>query len=183
MANTMARAISTAIAAAAAATLLTADVASAQAASNERVWGSVAFVYHGERQPIQLVSSPALTPVGAEQMRAQGEVLRARYLARNYTVSADVAAVAGSARIQGLERNAIDNTQLSIQTSNDPYMGPSAMAFFQGLYPPLNQAVAAGAGGMASAILHNGSLVNFPLDGYQYPRIQTLSSSDPESIW
>ncbi|KAL8380876.1 hypothetical protein RB595_005257 [Gaeumannomyces hyphopodioides] len=177
MTNNMARAIGIAAAA-----LLTAGAASAQA-SNERVWGSVAFVYHGERQPLQLTSSPALTPVGAEQMRAQGEVLRARYLARNGTVAPGLAAVAGSARILDLERNAIDNTQLSVQTSSDPHMGPSAMAFFQGLYPPLNQSVSKGAGGMESATLYDGSLVNFPLDGYQYPRIQTLSSSDPEYIW
>ncbi|EJT79351.1 hypothetical protein GGTG_04436 [Gaeumannomyces tritici R3-111a-1] len=176
MAGSMARAISIAAA------LLTADVVSAQT-SSERVWGSVAFVYHGERQPLQLASSPALTPVGAEQMRAQGELLRARYLARNSTVSPRLAAAAGSARILNLERNAIDNAQLSVQTSSDPHMGPSAMAFLQGLYPPLNQSVSRGAGGMESATLYDGSLVNFPLDGYQYPHIQTLSSSDQEYIW
>jgi len=148
--------------------------------SDEHVWSSVAWILHGERTPIWgLTPSPALTPIGAQQMFGQGSLLRSRYLQNIMDLDDE----AGRAPIVGIERNAIDNTQLSIMTNTDEFMVTSAQAFAQGLYPPLLQVFSNSTGGMEGAMLPNGSIVNFPLGGYQYPSIRTFSILDHESIW
>lgn len=149
--------------------------------SSEHIWSSVAWVLHGERTPLLGHTPPALTPLGAQQMFSQGTTLRSRYLARS--IDADGASEAGRAPIVGIEANALDNTQLSIMTNTDSFMVTSAVAFLQGLYPPISQAFAVGTGGMDAAELANGSIVNYPLGGYQYPSIKTASVLDFESIW
>jgi len=148
-------------------------------ASIEHVWSSVAWVLHGERTPLWGPALyPALTPLGAQQMFAQGSLLRDRYL-REDPEEKD----ATFAPIIGIERNAIDNTQLTILTNTDPYMVTSAQAFVQGLYPPILQAFSENSGGIAAARFANGSIVNYPLQGYQYPAFRTVSPLDFESIW
>lgn len=148
--------------------------------STENIWSSVAWILHGERTPIWgLTPSPALTPIGAQQMFGQGSLLRSRYLQNIMDLDDE----AGRAPIVGIERNAIDNTQLSILTNTDEFMVTSALAFAQGLYPPLEGVFSNSTGGMEGGMLPNGSIVNFPLDGYQYPSIRTFSILDHESIW
>jgi hypothetical protein len=147
--------------------------------NNEYIWSSVGWVLHGERTPIWGPgASPALTPLGAQQMFEQGSLLRDRYL-REDPEEKD----ATFAPIVGIERNAIDNTQLSILTNSDPYMVTSAQAFLQGLYPPILQAFSENSGGIEAARLANGSIVNYPLQGYQYPAFRTASVLDSESIY
>ncbi|KAK0705165.1 histidine phosphatase superfamily [Lasiosphaeris hirsuta] len=170
----------TAFTAAVLALLAGASSSSAQS-SSEHIWASVGWVLHGERTPLFGATPPSLTPVGAQQMFAQGDLLRTRYLSR-FTDSDDDG-VDRHAPIVGIEANAIDNTQLSIITNTDQYMVTSAMAFIQGLYPPINQAFSENSGGMAAAQLANGSVVNYPLGGYQYPSIRTASILDFESVW
>ncbi|KAK0626930.1 histidine phosphatase superfamily [Immersiella caudata] len=149
------------------------------APSNEHVWSSVAWVLHGERTPLWGPTvSPALTPLGAQQMFAQGSLLRDRYL-REDPEEKD----ATFAPIEGIERNAIDNTQLSILTNADQHMVTSVQAFLQGLYPPILQAFSENSGGIEAARFANGSIVNYPLQGYQYPAFRTASVLDFESIW
>ncbi len=152
--------------------------------SSEHIWSSVAWVLHGEHTPLFRPNTPTLTPVGAQQMFAQGSQVRRRYLA----TAIEEADKAGRAPIVGIEPNAIDNSQLYILTNTDSYSVTGSLAFMQGLYPPIEQAFANGAGGMDSAelieISGNGSkVVNFPLEGYQYPNIRTASVLDMESIW
>jgi len=160
------------------ATLLVGTI-SAQSTS-EHVWSSVAWILHGERTPIWgLTPSPALTPIGARQMFDQGSLLRSRYL----QTSGEVDNEAGRAPIVGMERNAIDNSQVNILTNTDHFMVTSAQAFAQGLYPPLPQVFSNSTGGVEGATLPNGSVVNYPLGGYQYPSIRTFSILDFESIW
>ena len=155
-------------------------VASSSAqSSSEHVWSSVAWVLHGERTPLWYPTPyPALTPLGAQQMFSQGSLLRDRYL-RKDTDEQD----ATYAPIVGIEANAIDNTQLSILTNTDQYMVTSTQAFLQGLYPPIEQAFSEGAGGIEAAQFYNGTVVNYPLGGYQYPAFRTASILDFESIW
>lgn len=164
--------------------LLTAALAtgvSAQA-TTETVWASVAYVLFGERTPLLGQTTASLTPYGAQQLHSQGELFKARYLA-NGSLSTTDKIVTASMPIVGIERRALDNDQLSIMSSTDDYVTGSALAFMQGLYPPITQAFASGNGGMNASVLANGSLINFPLDGYQYPNIQSLSILDQNSIW
>jgi hypothetical protein len=167
------------LSAAALALLVVSSSAQSTGSSNEHVWSSVAWVLHGERTPLWGPTLyPALTPLGAQQMFAQGSLLRDRYL-REDPEEQD----ATFAPIVGIERNAIDNTQLSILTNTDQYMVTSAQAFLQGLYPPILQAFSENSGGIEAARYANGSIVNYPLQGYQYPAIRTASILDFESIW
>lgn len=151
--------------------------------SNERVWSSVAYIYHGETTPARGVyTTQSLTPFGAQQMFVQGSVFRARYLVdSNYTDAQNP--VITHATIQSIEPLAIDNDQTSAISTNDGYISTSALAFMQGLYPPVDLAVANSAGGLRAAALANGSLIDYPLNGYQYPDIETLSTLDPDFIW
>ncbi|KAM7222096.1 histidine phosphatase superfamily [Rhypophila decipiens] len=158
---------------------LLAGFGSAQRDSGEHVWASVGWILHGERTPYYAPNVPSLTSLGARQMFDQGSFLRARYLDSTGDEEADL----DPAPIMGIGRNAIDNNQLDIISTNDPFIFAGALAFMQGLYPPIQQAFSNGSGGMDSAVLSNGTLVNYPLEGYQYPNIQAHGVQDPNSIW
>ena len=82
----------------------------------------------------------------------------------------------------GIQKNAIDNSQIEIISTTDSFIFTSALAFMQGLYPPIQQA-SESSGVVNSAIASNGSLVNYPLGGYQYPNIETSTVFDPADIW
>lgn len=151
--------------------------------ATENVWGVVSFILYGERTPLRSETPASLTPIGAQQMFEQGTMFRARYLEPNSTLTADENAVTTKAPILGLSDNAIDNSMITILSTADEYVATSALSFLQGLYPPINQSFADGAGGLEAAVLADGSMVNFPLGGYQYPLIQTLSVLDPNSVW
>ncbi|KAK5660895.1 hypothetical protein OQA88_12268 [Cercophora sp. LCS_1] len=151
---------------------------SAQAV-DEHIWSSVAWVLHGERTPLWgPYPQPALTPWGAQQMFSQGSLLRARYLDQDKDEPNTE-----YAPIVGIERNAIDNSQLNILTSTEQFLAASAQAFSQGLYPPITQAFSNGSGGMDAAAFPNGSIANYPLGGYQYANTRTASNLDFESVW
>lgn len=164
-------------------TLLLACASSIQAA-DETVWSAFAYVLNGERTPLlgPATARGALTSLGAQQMFSQGSLLRTRWLV-NTTSSSSGSNATTNAPIANIERLAIDNSQLSISSSRDDYVSAGALAFMQGLYPPRTQTFASNNGGINASVLANGSLVNFPLDGYMYPNIRTLSLSEPESVW
>lgn len=154
----------------------------------ETVWSSFGFVLHGDRTPLRGGASPfpALTPLGARQLADQGALLRARYLEEEDPGTDDAdggsAPLLRSAPIAGLSRDALDNDQLAVWTSTDEYQAAGALAFIQGLYPPRPDAVAAGLRENGGADLANGSRADWPLDGYQYPNVRTLSLLDSNSI-
>lgn len=151
--------------------------------TDEHVWSSVSYIFHGEKTPLRglIASKESLTPLGAHQMYDQGAMFRARYLTNINITDADDT-VAAHATIEGLGPVAIDNTKISIIANNDVYVSTSAIAFMQGLYPPA-QAFADSAGGVQTAYLANHTLVDWPLDGYQYPDMDILSVLDPNSVW
>ncbi|KAK3386976.1 histidine phosphatase superfamily [Podospora didyma] len=149
--------------------------------TSEHIWSSSVWVLYGERIPLYEAGYPqALTPLGAQQMYSQGSLLRARYLSQFDDDDADVTSMAP---IVGIGRNAIDNSQLNVYSTTERYATAGALAFMQGLYPPVTQAFSNATGGMDAALLANGSLVNYPLGGYQYPDIQTMSLLDRGSLW
>ncbi|EFX06508.1 histidine acid phosphatase [Grosmannia clavigera kw1407] len=156
----------------------------APATAQETVWSSVSFVLYGERTPLQGSTSPELTPLGAQQMFDLGSIFRARYLSSANTTLPDImASITSQALIEGIEEDSIDNDQVFTQATDDSYVAASALAFLQGLYPPQTSSFAAGNGGRDAAVLNNDTLVNFPLNGYQYPLVATLSYDDPASVW
>ncbi|KAJ4392834.1 hypothetical protein N0V85_006813 [Neurospora sp. IMI 360204] len=150
--------------------------------ATERVWSSIAWVMHGDRSPLGVPGSPPnLTPLGAQQLLRRGAVIRNRYIeAAHEPDSFDVSKLIG-AKLVGLSTNAIDNTQLDVLTGADSYNFHSALAFMQGLYPPSTR-VFNGTDGIAAALLANTEILDYPLEGYQYPVIRSPSVDDPESV-
>ncbi|KAK3397146.1 histidine phosphatase superfamily [Sordaria brevicollis] len=150
--------------------------------TEERVWSSVAWVMHGDRTPLGVPGSPpTLTPHGAQQMLARGSVLRNRYIvAPLEPASFDFSKLIG-ARLVGLSTNAIDNTQLDVVAAAESYNFHSALALMQGLYPPSTK-VFNGTDGIAAALMADTNILDYPLEGYQYPVIRSPSGDDPESV-
>jgi len=153
--------------------------AAARASSNdaEAILSSFVFVLHGERTPPQPYTERSLTSLGAQQLYSQGGFLRSRYLSDSAGNSTS------SHPIVGMSRDAPLNSQLSISSVATAWTFGSALAFTQGLYPPVTQTSSQGnAGADNSSYLADGTFVDFPL-GYQVPEIETLSALDPKSIW
>ena len=113
-------------------------------------------------------------------MYAQGQAFRTRYLGGKSLSgnSSDDSAI-GSALIQNIGTGAIDNDQLAVYSTDDQWISGGALAFLQALYPPAAADFNPLAGG--SGFAHNyvdGTNTTYPMNGYQYPNIQTLSSLD-----
>lgn len=149
---------------------------------NETVWSSFSYILYGERTPLQGQLSPSLTPIGAQQLYSQGSLMRARYLS-NSSLSDEVNTITTNSPISGIERQALDNSQIAILSTSDDYVVGGALAYLQGLYPPVTQNFAYNNGGVNASTLANGTSVDYPLDGYQYPNVQTVSLTDPNSAW
>ncbi|XXG96358.1 hypothetical protein Hte_002640 [Hypoxylon texense] len=165
-----------------AAALSLAGVAAAQSV-NETVWSSFSYVLYGERTPSEGgVIRPSLTPLGAQQLYSQGSLFRARYLS-NSSLSDEDNSITTNSPIAGIEQQALDSSQVTVFSTTDSYVVGGALAFLQGLYPPVTDAFAYNNGGANASTLANGSSVDYPLGGYQYPNIQTISSTDPDSVW
>ncbi|CAK7203050.1 hypothetical protein SEUCBS139899_005779 [Sporothrix eucalyptigena] len=143
------------------------------------VWSAVVYSMYGERTPLVGPTNPALTPLGAQQLYSQGAMFRNRFILEG-TGNVSVAA---ALPIKGIETNALDTTQLNVLSTDDSYVAAGALAFLQGLYPPQTDEFAYDNGGRTAAVLADGALVNFPLDGYQYPLIETVSLQEPLSSW
>jgi hypothetical protein len=151
-------------------------LATGTSAATQVTWGSVAFVNHGEKIPYLNHGSNNLSPLGAHQLFSAGSVIRDQYLSPPVNVSRQTTGTP----INGLNVNDIENTQLYIASQSDEYVSSSAMAFMQGLYPPRSSGTQTVDG---ESIMGNGSLLQYPLDGYQYPNIETLGPLDFNSIW
>ena len=130
-------------------------------------WGAVTFAFYGEKIPSAMNAGSNLTPLGAQQMYEAGQIIRDRYL----SAPSNGSQLTTAAPINGLSSSQIDNPQLSILATDDEYISTSAMAFLQGLYPPVY-------GLYKQSILSDASTVQYPLDGYQYPSIATVSTLD-----
>ena len=136
------------------------------AVAQETLFASVAFVRTGERLPLIDAASniTTLTPFGAQQMSVLGNLFRNRYMSQ-------------TSGIQGLSINEINELQTLFLAEDLPYSVASTQAFLQALYPPYSPSTE------SSSTLTNGTSDQFPLGGYQYPWIQTVSSNDYRSIF
>ncbi|KAL0260770.1 hypothetical protein SLS55_004461 [Diplodia seriata] len=161
--------------------LTAALLASAPLAVSAAVHAAVIFTRTGERTPllVQQHGPPELTPLGARQAHSQGTVFRQRYIAPE----ANGVDLEGPEAIRNISEYGIDNNQLYVLATDDGYATETAQAFLQGLYPPytLNDTVPPAL--TANAVLANGTYMEAPLNGYQYPRIRTASSLDPAYVY
>ena len=142
-------------------------------AEEQVVWSAVTYTYHGEKTPDLFAGPYDLTPVGATQLYEVGQLYRERYI-----TGAANSSLTNASPIYGLNTYAIDNSQLQIMATDDPWISASAMAFMQALYPPQNATVP-----NLESMLANSSLAEYPLNGYQYPNIETLSLLDFNHVW
>lgn len=146
---------------------------------DRKVWAAVAYINNGEKTPSLGSLNEALTPLGAQQLYRQGTAFRTRYL----NTSANEPS---RAQIAGLETEWIDNRQIDALVAEDEWVVAGALAFFQGLYPPA-EGYSDVVGGndfgrnLMSENQSSAEWVQFPMEGYQYPQLQTLSSLDSES--
>lgn len=131
--------------------------------STQTTHRALVFTLAGESTPHLTTTHLTLTPLGAHQALHAGAAIRARYLAPEE--NPDYANITAHHPIRGLHPTRLDNTQLRILASPEHPVSASALAFMQGLYPPV------------------GAASGWPLGGYQYPRLATLSSSDPSHIY
>ncbi|KAK8251539.1 histidine phosphatase superfamily [Phyllosticta capitalensis] len=145
------------------------------------VHGAVVFTRTGERTPLLRSSGPAkLTPWGAQQAHDQGNFFRQVYVMGQ---KPEDDSTPNARPIIDLSKDALKNQELYVLTPENDYATATAQAFIQGLYPPLgmNESSAALLGGEAT--LANGSFVQAPLGGYQYPQLRTASNYDPNLIY
>jgi hypothetical protein len=152
--------------------------ASAQTILRQQIWGTIIFTLYGDRTPYILPETYTLTPVGAQQLYSAGTTFRNRYI----NPTTDNSGYNISTAIRGLSQYVLDNDQVKIESTPDQFIEASAQAFMQGLYPPLqittNETFVTGASTLA-----DGTNVQAPLNGYQYPDIYTISRNDDNSIW
>ncbi len=90
----------------------------------------------------------------------------------------------GSGVLTGLSNWNIDNEQVAVVTIDDEPTAVAAQAFMQAFYPAYS--LSPNASGQTldpSSVLANKTYVDNPLNGYQYPLIQTFSALDPISIY
>jgi hypothetical protein len=137
------------------------------ALAQETILGSYIFHRHGDRTSKSW--PPAhLTDLGAAEVYGSGIFYRNRY-------------INGSSPINGIEKNITKLSQLNIQAPVDVVLQPSAIAWLQGLYPPVGTVL-----GMQT--LRNGTHIEAPLDGYQLIPVNLVTSpvsntNAESSVW
>ncbi|KAG4432865.1 hypothetical protein IFR05_011639 [Cadophora sp. M221] len=141
--------------------------------TDQVTWAAVSYTYHGEKTPD--FHSPSrsidLTPLGAQQLFNAGTGIRNRYIT-SMNISQD------TIPINGISVHDLDNDQLDVLTMEIPHVAASALAFMQGLYPPFDAITSD-----EETLSGDGGRYEFPLSGYQYPRIETMSNLDFNHIW
>lgn len=171
-------------------------------AAETTTWAAVTYVLHGDRTPVLTSSfteqSPVLTPLGSNQLFAQGQFLRSLYLSPS-----------SPSKIRGLDANTmpVGQGKLLVTAIQEVYVVQSATATVQGLYPPVSMlglgvanvgdgstvgvvgvtvtgtGTGTGMGNDLGSELANGSTVQAPLGGYQYANMRTYGTSDIDYIW
>ncbi|KAF1989405.1 phosphoglycerate mutase-like protein [Aulographum hederae CBS 113979] len=158
-----------------AAVFLTSE-ASAQSAYSYTVHGSVVFARAGERTPMVGSDQVKLTSVGAQAMYSVGEFFRQRYI--EITDSQNPA----DAPIYGLS-NLMDYNQVYALSPDDQYAQASALAFMQAMYPPFDLDNSTSLSIDSTSITSDNHYIQYPLGGYQYPSIASITPSDPMAIF
>jgi hypothetical protein len=150
-------------------------------ALDRQVLSTFIFTTYGDRTPMAMKDvTPQLTPYGANQMYNAGATFRSHYINALSLDGNNVDDLYSS--IRGISQYHLNPDQITVLSRDEQYISAGASAFMQGLYPSLEQlnnyTFIVGQSAMA-----DGSNAVSPLDGYQYPRIQTVSEMDLNHIW
>ncbi|KAK4120763.1 phosphoglycerate mutase-like protein [Parathielavia appendiculata] len=130
---------------------------------------------HGDHIPLAVSDHAKLTALGAHQLYDQGAAFRNRYVRPSRHED--------FVGLVGIQSKAIDNSQLYVESSTDECSAASALAFMQGLYPPWPYTTC-DLGIPEYIQTGNDSILNYPLCGYQYPNVRTISPHyDQDAIW
>jgi hypothetical protein len=158
----------------------------AQSSSGETVWASFAYIMHGERTPLMgsVRDVRMLTPAGAQQMFAQGNAFRSRYVrAPSIELDQNETAITTREHIRNLYMSVDDYSQIDIITTEDPWVSTSALAFMQSLYPPTADQTKHPMGGSDMAKdTATGNFTQYPLGGYEYPFVKTSGVQEEGSV-
>lgn len=138
--------------------------------------GAFAFIRSGERTPLLTGDSQVLTALGAQQMYRLGQNLRARWIDGKGDTGLGVQSIAN------MSVDMLNNDQISVQTLDKQYLVASAQAFMQGMYPPSAVGNSTGLGD-STGLLADGTVVQAPLDGYQYAAVQSFNEFAYNSIY
>ncbi|KAF3479633.1 uncharacterized protein GIQ15_06609 [Arthroderma uncinatum] len=129
----------------------------------ETVLGAYIFSRHGDRTS-KSTPPTVLTDLGYSQVYSSGSYYRNRYISSS-----------SSSQVLGISPDIIAPGEVTVSAPQDEVLQKSALAFFQGLYPP--------AGKEAKTTLRNGTVVQAPMDGYQLIAIdQVQSGSNSENV-
>ncbi|PGH26956.1 hypothetical protein AJ80_01340 [Polytolypa hystricis UAMH7299] len=148
------------------------SLALAEDVLQEKVWGVVAYTFHGDSTAYALSQPRRLTSWGAQQLFGAGIALRDRYL-----IPSDDISYFGTL-IQGISTSYLASDDISVVSMADQFVSASAQAFMQGLYPPTEH-LADHSYSDDDAMMVNGTIVDFPLHGYQYPKMVAPTGQDP----
>ncbi|KAL2135614.1 hypothetical protein VTI74DRAFT_7761 [Chaetomium olivicolor] len=129
---------------------------------------------YGDHTPFAAPDPATLTPLGANQLYNQGSSFRDRYVRPKRHDD--------FVGIVGISPKTIDNSQLHVESSTEECSSASALAFVQGLYPQFPH-VHCDFEVPEAYRYPNDTIENYPLSGYQYPNLRTVSKHDPDSIW
>jgi Histidine phosphatase superfamily (branch 2) len=145
---------------------LVAALAAGSASAQETVLGVYIFSRHGDRTAKETPPT-SLTDLGYEEVFTSGTYFRNRYIAAG-----------ASNKIYGMNTDLVKESQITASAPVDNVLQNSALAFLQGLYPPVGET-------LGSQTLRNGTVVQTPLNGYQLIPLQTVStgSNSENSAW
>lgn len=132
----------------------------------ETILGVYIFSRHGDRTAKS--TPPAnLTDLGYEEVFTSGTYFRNRYIAEG-----------ASFKIHGMNTDLVKEAQITVSAPLDTVLQNSALAFTQGLYPPVGSV-------LGSNTLRNGTVVQSPLNGYQLIPVQLVSNGagSEDSAW
>src|SRR5215469_5769717 len=118
--------------------------------------------------------------LSVSQNISKGAYFRSRYITST-NLPTDIA----SSFLAGLSNRNLNNDQIKVLTIDDEATGVAAQAFMQAFYPPyvLINSNSSAQPLDSNSVLANKTYVDNPLNGYQYPLIQTFTALDPNSIY
>jgi Histidine phosphatase superfamily (branch 2) len=122
--------------------------------AQETIYGVYIFHRHGDRTP-KILPPANLTALGYQEILTSGQYYRNRYVSSS-----------SSLKLQGLSPDIAKASQLTVTAPSDTVLQDSAVAFLQGLYPPLAR----------SETLRNGTVIQAPMSGYQLIPVGLTSS-------
>ena len=143
---------------------------------HEKIWGAFVYTLHGDNTPHTSFESRTLTPLGAYQLFGAGYAIRDLYI-----TTSSFNATEFSHQVSGISEYNLVNDEIDILSTTDQFVSASAQAFMQGLYPPMGETYGSIVYDSSQSV--NGTMIDYPLDGYQYSNVITAGPGDPASIY